>query len=66
MAVARTVSRPVENTRQPARATARAVMTGLVCAAFLSVATAYTDGFLVGSELGGCHFPLGPVFLLNS
>lgn len=36
----------------------------MLLAAGLSVATAYTDGFLVGSELGGCHFPLGPVLLL--
>ncbi|MBC7286590.1 MAG: hypothetical protein H5T86_00800 [Armatimonadetes bacterium] len=41
-----------------------AVLAGIVFSAFLSVATAYTDGFLVGSELGGCHFPLGPVLVL--
>ena len=37
---------------------------GLLCVALLSAATAYTDGFMAASELGGCHFPLGPVLLL--
>lgn len=41
--------------------TIRAVLVGLLCVAFLTAATAYTDGFMAASELGGCHFPLGPV-----
>ncbi len=41
-----------------------AVVAGAAFAVFLAIATAYTDGFLVGSELGGCHFPLGPVLIL--
>jgi len=42
----------------------RAVFLGLLCVAALCAATAYTDGFMAASELGGCHFPLGPVLLL--
>lgn len=45
-------------------ATVRAVLVGLLCVAFLTAATAYTDGFMAASELGGCHFPLGPVLML--
>ena len=37
---------------------------GLGCVAVLCAATAYTDGFMAASELGGCHFPLGPALLL--
>lgn len=44
--------------------TARALLIGLLCVAFLTAATAYTDGFMAASELGGCHFPLGPVLML--
>ncbi len=41
-----------------------ALLLGVIFAVVLSAITAYTDGFLVGSELGGCHFPLGPVLVL--
>ncbi|MGC9317427.1 MAG: DUF6785 family protein [Armatimonadota bacterium] len=44
--------------------TARALVLGLVCVAILCVAIPYTTGFMHASELGGCHFPVGPIFLL--
>ncbi len=44
--------------------TVRAALVGLLGVAFLTAATAYTDGFMAASELGGCHFPLGPVLML--
>jgi len=37
---------------------------GLVMVAALCVAIPYTTGFMHASELGGCHFPVGPLFLL--
>lgn len=42
----------------------RALVIGLLCAALLCAVTPYTDVFLMGSELVGCHFPLGAMCLL--
>lgn len=47
-----------------ARLTPRALVMGLVGVIVLCVAIPYTTGFMYASELGGCHFPVGPVFLL--
>lgn len=58
---------PARATEQPSAGqpmTMRAVLIGLGCVALLTAATAYTDGFMAASELGGCHFPLGPALLL--
>ena len=48
--------------RVPARIPA--VLVGLAGAVFFAAVIPYTDGFLAGSELAGCHFPVGPVVLL--
>jgi len=47
-----------------ARLTPRALIVGLVLVGALCVAIPYTTGFMNASELGGCHFPVGPLFLL--
>ncbi len=47
-----------------AHLTARALILGLLMVAALCVAIPYTTGFMYASELGGCHFPVGPIFLL--
>jgi hypothetical protein len=47
-----------------ARLTPRAMALGLLTVAILCVAIPYTTGFMHASELGGCHFPVGPLFLL--
>ncbi len=47
-----------------AKLTPRALIIGLVGVIILCVSIPYTTGFMYASELGGCHFPVGPVFLL--
>jgi hypothetical protein len=47
-----------------AKLTPRAMILGLICVIILCVSIPYTTGFMNGSELGGNHFPVGPVFLL--
>ncbi|MGM0494416.1 MAG: DUF6785 family protein [Armatimonadota bacterium] len=44
--------------------TPRALIVGLACVVILCVSIPYTTGFMFASELGGNHFPVGPVFLL--
>ncbi len=53
-----------EGRADAARLTPRALLLGLLGVAILCVAIPYTTGFMFASELGGCHFPVGPVFLL--
>ena len=40
----------------------RALVAGAVLTAILSAAIPWTDTYLQGSEMGGCHFPVGPIF----
>jgi len=40
------------------------LLIGLAGVALLCAVIPYTDGFLVGSELAGCHFPVGPICLV--
>lgn len=40
------------------------MVVGLLMVGALCVAIPYTTGFMHASELGGCHFPVGPLFLL--
>jgi len=47
-----------------ARLTPRALVIGLLMVGALCVAIPYTTGFMFASELGGCHFPVGPLVLL--
>ena len=47
-----------------ARVTLRAFILGLITVVILCIAIPYTTGFMYASELGGCHFPVGPIFLL--
>ena len=56
----------VEHAREApvGRLTPRALALGLLGVAILCIAIPYTTGFMFASELGGCHFPVGPVFLL--
>jgi len=57
----RTAAQPAGAAESPGPA---AIVLGLVSVAMLCVAIPYTTGFMNASELGGCHFPVGPIFLL--
>jgi hypothetical protein len=41
----------------------KAVLTGLLLSSLLALAVPYTDIYMKASELSGCHFGVGPLFL---
>jgi hypothetical protein len=45
--------------------TTRAVITGLVCSAFLAIATTVSDLLIQGTWLACCHLPIGVVFIFT-
>ncbi|MFQ5808021.1 MAG: DUF6785 family protein, partial [Armatimonadota bacterium] len=63
-AVSRQHSEDTEAIHRAGALAPRALIIGLVCAALLCLVTPYTDVYLMGSELVGCHFPLGAMCLL--
>ncbi len=42
--------------------TFRAIVTGLICTAFLAVATPVSDLLIQGTWIACCHLPIGVVF----
>ena len=43
--------------------TFRAIITGIICAAFLAVATPVSDLLIQGTWIAACHLPIGVVFV---
>ena len=43
--------------------TFRAIVTGLVCTAFLAVATPVSDLLVQGTWIAACHLPIGVIFV---
>ncbi len=48
---------------QPRAVTLRAVLIGLICAAFFSAFTPYNDYYIFATYLAGTQFPIGAVFV---
>jgi len=52
-----------QNPKGEGKISIRAILIGAVLSSALSLAVPYTDIYMKGSELSGCHFGVGPLFL---